>query len=602
MKTTIYPIFHALSGLFNNRKTEFIVFSSLVLLNSGYLFLYRFVPSLDGPQHLYNSRVIIELLKSNEAISQFFKFNQILVGYWTAHALLAFFNWIFPAWVAEKMFLFVCLTGVAFSFRYLVKSINGSVSYAALLIIPISQHSFFFMGYYAFSLAWIFFFLILGYYLKHHEKLDFRKGALLGSLLILGFLTHLIIYVFTLSLIGLHVIYITITQQKRDKLSHIIGHQFKKAVVLLMVALPSLILAIRYYFHVAEITPDYPETEESVQKSFEMLYRLSCLVGFNHSTEGFYNRLLFQLIIALTAFIVGGMIIRFFRASSSLDDSVLFRGRFFWLAGSLIFLLLYFLMPGTYVTGGLSLRLLMLFLVIVVIFLAVHIVQWYLQVVILGFVIFYGIGMFQIRSEYYKQLDAQIRNLELVTSGMEENSIFVTVNAYPVWNNSHFHLYAGMDKPLVSPQNPQCSGQFPIVWNKEKIPTVFLGSYSANQMRIYWMSGGLQENNIHFIDYIIVQGYIAFRDLPEHKETREKVEKYYRLAELCNNKYWALYKYKLNEIVKEKTGIMKSDPGYDDLIREWAIREKISVENAGFGEAVQKEKTLPGEEFRFERK
>jgi hypothetical protein len=49
-------------------------------LSFAQLWLTKYVPSLDGPQHLYTASVINELLKGNEFFGEFFRMNDVLVG------------------------------------------------------------------------------------------------------------------------------------------------------------------------------------------------------------------------------------------------------------------------------------------------------------------------------------------------------------------------------------------------------------------------------------------------------------------------------------------------------------------------------------------
>ena len=99
----------------------FALFLAIALLQ---LWLTRYVPSLDGPQHLYNANVLVELLKGNELFRAFFSVNDVIVGYWTGHFFLTFFHLLFPAWLAEKLFLTAYVFAMVFSFRYLVRSMN----------------------------------------------------------------------------------------------------------------------------------------------------------------------------------------------------------------------------------------------------------------------------------------------------------------------------------------------------------------------------------------------------------------------------------------------------------------------------------------------
>lgn len=146
-----------------NEKTVYLFFMLLSLLQ---FWSSKYVPSLDGPQHLYNANVLVQLINGSSFFDQFFSVNEVLVGYWSGHFFLTFFKFFLPAWLAEKMFLSLYLISFVLSFRYLVRSVNQSrtnfVSYLAFLF---AFHSYFLLGYYSFSIAAIFVFLSFGYWI-----------------------------------------------------------------------------------------------------------------------------------------------------------------------------------------------------------------------------------------------------------------------------------------------------------------------------------------------------------------------------------------------------------------------------------------------------
>ena len=114
-----------LDKIFKSERLLFLFFS---LLNIYPLFTLSIIPSLDGPQHLYISNVIVNLVEGNDFIQQFFMFNKIIVGNWIGHFILSFLNFIFPGAIAEKLFLSIYYLGIVYAFRYLVISINGKPS------------------------------------------------------------------------------------------------------------------------------------------------------------------------------------------------------------------------------------------------------------------------------------------------------------------------------------------------------------------------------------------------------------------------------------------------------------------------------------------
>ena len=179
-------------------KKYYWVFTLLFLVPGlAQFWLTRYVPSLDGPQHLYNANVLVELLSGNEHFSEFFRVNPVLVGYWTGHFTLSLFTLIFPAWLAEKLFLTTYLLAMFFAFRYLVRSIQpGKDNLLVYLIFPFIFHNYLVLGYYSFSIAAIFFFLAFGYWIRKREQFRWKEMLLFGTLGLGVFLSHALVFLF----------------------------------------------------------------------------------------------------------------------------------------------------------------------------------------------------------------------------------------------------------------------------------------------------------------------------------------------------------------------------------------------------------------------
>ncbi|MBE9492608.1 MAG: hypothetical protein IMY70_06965, partial [Bacteroidetes bacterium] len=174
---------------------EEILFFLFGIISVLHFFFLKFVPSLDGPQHLYTSSVIVELVKSNDTIKEFFTFNDLIVGNWVGHFLLSLFNFFLSAQFAEKIFLVVYVFGIAYAFRYLIKSILGYVPYHAVIIYPFAFTVLFLQGYYNYSFAFIFLFVSLGFWVRIKDHLNLKNGIIFLLLQLLLFLSHIFVFV-----------------------------------------------------------------------------------------------------------------------------------------------------------------------------------------------------------------------------------------------------------------------------------------------------------------------------------------------------------------------------------------------------------------------
>ena len=148
-------------------------------------------------KHLYNAHVLVELLKGNALFGEFFKVNEVVVGYWTGHFFLSLFDLFLPAWLAEKLFLSAYVLGMFFSFRYLIRSISPKRgNLLVYLIFPFIFHNYLVLGYYAFSIAAIFFFWAFGYWIRHREHFGWKEMLVFGAIVFGIFLSHGLVFVF----------------------------------------------------------------------------------------------------------------------------------------------------------------------------------------------------------------------------------------------------------------------------------------------------------------------------------------------------------------------------------------------------------------------
>ncbi|MFN4300308.1 MAG: hypothetical protein ACK4EX_11355 [Thermaurantimonas sp.] len=163
-----------LYGLFKGIQSA-LFFYLVLAFNIVLLFTIKFFPSMDGPAHLYNANMIAHLLKGNESLSEFFMIKKFWIPNWTSHAFLAVLHFVMPAWLAEKTLIILYVSGMAFSFRFLVKQMNSDSVALSVLIFPFMYSFLFHLGFYNFSLSFIFFFYAVGLWIRRYSS-----GAISG--------------------------------------------------------------------------------------------------------------------------------------------------------------------------------------------------------------------------------------------------------------------------------------------------------------------------------------------------------------------------------------------------------------------------------------
>ena len=133
------------------------IFFSVVLIR------IPFFMTVDGPSHLYNSQLIIQLLSGDEFLAQYFSLNVGFIPNYLGHLILILTALFRGVWNAHDGILLAYVFGVGYSFRYLVFSIGESSKLMSFFIFPFLLSFHFLMGFYNFSIALMFFFFTTGY-------------------------------------------------------------------------------------------------------------------------------------------------------------------------------------------------------------------------------------------------------------------------------------------------------------------------------------------------------------------------------------------------------------------------------------------------------
>jgi len=520
-------------------KYEAWVYSLLLLISLLPLWIFRYVPSLDGPQHLYNSNVIIQLLKGSEIFREFFRINEVVVGYWTGHFALTFFNLFLPAWLAEKMFLSAYVFGVVFSFRYLVKSIYPEKrNLLVYLIFPFVFHTYLLMGYYSFSIAVIFFFWAFGYYIRHADHFGGKEMMLFASLVMGVFLSHGLVFLFFGAAFLLYFLLTHIftlgTREKEASWKHLFSRLWRVAVSVL----PAIFFWVVYIRAVMGINPTVTASSYYKMELVKFLLRIRQLVGFNHEMESPAYYVLFGLLVLLSLLVL----IRFIQRRKEGEGHwlELFNRSHAWIGIALLFLVAYFFAPDRISAGSLTHRFGLLFFLGLLVCLATQPMPRWSQLLTL-LVVLGVLGSTRIiHCKFLHNLNQDISEIQEMSPYMEDGSTVFSINSSNNWVHRHFQLYVADEKELVFLKNPQCAGQFPVKWNEHKLPECYLGDMWVKPDRAPDIRG-LGHRKLQ-VDYITVFYQKAFWEAEDQEKWQQILEENYELVMISSKKLGALYK------------------------------------------------------------
>lgn len=181
-------------------KWEGLLFWALVLVHVGYVWLFHWFPTQDGPSHVDNAAILLKLLLGRDSlVHEYYALNLSTYTNWLGSLVLAGLMTFLDGFTAEKVLLSGYLALLPISFRYALGGLGPGAGRYVFFIFPLLYSRLFFMGFHSFCYSLAFFFLMLGYWLRRREGMRPIQTAVL---MVLGIVT-LFWHIFSLVLAGL---------------------------------------------------------------------------------------------------------------------------------------------------------------------------------------------------------------------------------------------------------------------------------------------------------------------------------------------------------------------------------------------------------------
>jgi len=533
----------------NFRIVERYAFVLVLLLNLIPVFSGKFFPSLDGPAHLYNAKLIQSLLFENHTnIHAYFTINPEPVPNWFGHALLAVFQYFLPSYMAEKLVVLLYLSGLPLAFRSLVKQISPQNIWLSFVIFPFTYSLLFILGFYNFSLALFFLFLTISYWIKNQDsRFSIRFCTTLFLLILATYFSHIFVFGILLFLIGLHIFFNGIWalfQLGQIRKTRILS-ALKDAAVLLFSSSLTLLLFLNYLLKRPNLDQDiFFETNELIH----WLKTLRPLIALNFSVEEMHTT---RIVSVLKWLLILAVISSLYQVFKSLKRnrfhlrnliSELSMHRSIWFIASVFMLFLYFKMPDSDgYAGYITFRLAIFFFLFGVLFLATFRIHRWIGIFAISIVLYSHFML----NFFYTQ-EAKSRN-EIVVACLEASkfiepdSIVLPINYSGDWFLNHFSNYLGIEKPMVILENYECNyGYFPLIWNYDSMPHIMLGQESGTGLQCVELKGNW-ENEPQVVDYVFILGELGSKSEHCHPAIERIVVEDYTL--IFENHYCSLYRF-----------------------------------------------------------
>ena len=521
-------------------KHEKWVFLSVTILNLFPIFLGKFFPTLDGPSHLYNSNLIVNLLFNSEGLSSFYALNPELVPNWSGHFILSVFKSVLPAFLAEKILLLTYFIGLPYAFRSLVTQVNAKNILASYLIFPFLYSYPFMLGFYNFSLALGFMLLALSYWLKHQEDIYSSNKAkmVMFVLFMLTYFSHLIVFAVLLLILGIYVVFDFIQKFTIDNTDakSLFKNAGKKTLALLITsALPFILFS--NYFMKRSSTGSEIYIEPSIL--IKALFDLRPLIVYNMSFEKQYTQIIFFVLLFLALAVLVKKVLYFFKKQKVIkENSETNSGhlRWVWLLSALVMLVLYFTLPDANGSGSfISVRFALLFFLCFLIWLASHNFPiWLMRISVLVVLVCNGILI----SNYIKTIREQSKialDCNSASESIKDKSVILPLKYGGPSVGLHFSNYLGVDKPLVILKNYECvTGYFPVIWNQEVLPNSVHRNLVPGYTICERMLHLIKDENVT-IDFVFVFGALNLKTGACYDQLNTEVLTNYHLVYSSSN-------------------------------------------------------------------
>jgi hypothetical protein len=435
------------------------------------------------------------LLSGNSTINEFYVLNKIPIPNWVCGFLLLFFRFFLPGWLTEKAFLILYIVGMAASFRYLVKVISPQNRSLSFFIFPFMYSSLFHLGFYNFNFSFIFFFLTLGFWFKMQKEESFKKYIILFVLITLMYFSNILMLFFLGLTIGLYSLYsIYEDYQENDDLKTAIYSGSIKMLKLFLITLPSLLFLIVFYRYVTFVPIS---TSIPFYDLLKWINDCRGLITYTYSDEQLITSQFVHLLVIL-------LIVSFiFKEKSQYSP---FKKVDIIVIPLLLSLALLFIIPNGSNAGMMSDRYCIIFFIYFLIWAITRAFPSKYNFIFIFFVLLLHFGLL------IKQYTVAIKSLNIdainfcnTSNYIEPNSIVLPIDLSDSWLENHFSNYLGIDKPMIILENYEARiGWFPLKWNLDKMPDLYLGDKNKIANVSWPKSTQLQYKRQ--INYVLISG------------------------------------------------------------------------------------------------
>jgi len=470
-------------------------FYLILLMNLIPVLTFKFFPTVDGPAHLYNAKLMVEILKDpNSILTDFFYFNNRISPNWTGHFILSFFILIFPAFVAEKIVLLIYLIGFPISIRYLFNSLSIENKYLLYLLFPFTYMTLFYYGFYNFNIGLVLFFWGLALWVQYLKNPTLKKLLILALMSTLICLSHLFVFAMFCMVVFMLNISHFFSKKLYDKTKI---KDISKLLLFQGFAL-SIGLIISGLYFINSPIQDYQSIYIPFYDILNQLKNISPVKAINHGQANTFSKWIFYIIVAFLVYFLSSKIYASIKKKEyKLKNPI-------WLIITLVTLILVFVIPNSkgQAIGFNTSRLYIFFFMFLIIWMASQKVNTWFRVIIFSIITFININYIQHNRRSISDNCLLAKEIIIASKQIEPNSIILPLTLSDNFIFGHVSNYLGVNKPMIILENYEATlDHFPLRWNCEKMPGFLLGDMKIGT---YCTEKEPTNNKEKSIDYVFV--------------------------------------------------------------------------------------------------
>ena len=442
------------------KKYESILFFLVLLIHLFPVIWFTPFVTLDGPVHLYNARLVHDLMMGADTITnRFFEFNPIIEPNLSGHFLLAMFMFVLPPLIAEKVLLLLIVIAFSLGFRKLILTIEPAANWISWLFFPLIFNFTFLIGFFNFMIGLVVLPFFLSWWIKN-QPLP-KSGVMYFSgivFLLLIYYSHILIFLLAGILSAVFLFF------NKDQ-----GPKWQNWKLLVIAGTPGFILTLLYltthgsqgYHREIQWLP--------LSKILEDLSNARCIIMYDYTSEKRFTRLFTVLLVA--AFVIA---LKFRSIQKYQQITIL------WLV---IALLMVFVIPDSFASGGIiTPRLELWFSISFIIMLATFRIPHSYACITGIMATFFSLFMIFYHWEMQQGLNTSAKEIVNAFEQVDQPAVLLPVNYSNNWMEANLSAYPGAVKKIVVLDNYEADYRlFPIVWKEGMRPSLHAGNHAETQ-------------------------------------------------------------------------------------------------------------------------